>query len=427
MKPKTASPAVEMSTIVPLTYDASTRRFRVPVSIDGRKFQMFLDTGMLPGISVDKRTAESLRLYGKSHQELLGVQGQDKAVSSVVHSVTVGGIQFRHANVFIVPTLKKLLPSSEPVLGPAMFTHYRMALDFSRKTMTLTPRSMPGITPSGPMTVSVPFQQVGGKVMLPVHILGQSGLAMLDSGSDSNYLSGDLGTAASALLKTADLKRRSFSDQVAIGTTARSITVTAFRVPVPITIDTSAESLPLVTTSQVSGGYSGENLPILALLGAPFLLQFQRVTIDYAANVLTFEYPETGKERFGYERSLDKFFPGTKLTAFPGYEWKKIGQCWVELSPAQVIGCEAQAVALKDTSTKRAINSVVFNGTEIGIPSGIVLTEKANGSIYLRPYRVTDQFQPGSMGKRGPIRPAARPLFILTARLRLSPRTERIC
>ena len=381
VKPASVSSAHATSTTVPLIYMPSIREFSIPVTIEGRKYQMLVDTGSLPGIAVDAPTGKRLKLEGAANLTVTGVQGKATAVNSTIHTVDVGNMQFHDVLISVIPSLKNLLPNSQPILGPGMFYQSRVTFDFADRTMTIDSGKAPTPAPSDPLSVTIPFVRAGGKVLLPVTILGKPTMAMLDSGCNVNFLSNKFGRAASSQLTPTDIRHKISVGYFGVGTTVTSIMQTMFRVPVPISVDVPEGSLPLITTSQYSGGGIGADDLFDVLLGVPFLKQFRRVTIDFTNNTITFQYSPDGNLGFGYETAVDRLFPRSKRLAFPGYQWNRIGRSWGEVPIAEAILGQVQDAALKTPSTKSKMNSIVVDGTEINLPSGMVLTEHPSSSV----------------------------------------------
>jgi len=342
---------------------------------------MLVDTGSLPGIAVDAQTGKRLKLDGAANLTVTGVQGKATAVNSTIHTVDIGNLQFHDVLISVIPSLKKLLPNSQPIIGPGMFYQSRVTFDFSNRTMTIDSGKAQTPAPSDPLSVTIPFVRAGGKVLLPVTILGKSTMAMLDSGCNVNFLSNKFGAAASAQLTPTDIHHKISVGYFGVGTTVTSISQTMFRVPVPISVDVPDGSLPLITTSQYAGGGIGADDLFDVLLGVPFLRQFRRVTIDFTNNTITFQYSPDGNLGFGYEAAVDRLFPKFKRLAFPGYQWNRIGRSWGEVPIAEAILGEVQAAALKTPSTKDKMNSITVDGTEISLPSGMVLTEHPSSSV----------------------------------------------
>ena len=361
--------SAEVSFTVPLTVDRVHNRLSVQALVNNRKVRLILDTGALPVISLNETTAHGIELADKVSIQILGLQGYEPATEGLIKSLTLGKLTLQQ-----IPTsVSRNSSFYDCTLGMSAFEHYRVTLDFAANTMTLTRGSTP-ISPPDDTSLSVPFGDDNGYIFLPIRVLDQAGWAFLDSGSDVNSLSFDTAKAAAAHLPSSDTMTIDVDHKIGLGNTSRKIKVIGLRAPVPISMDTGHDAAEFSTTSQIGmsnvglGLESSFHTKVIAELGFPFLLQFQRVIIDYPSQTLILQHPA---HNTFIKVALS---PTDHDKLWPGYKWRQVGYAWIEVPDgksalaAPVPGAYPPGTTVLHTTTT-TINNPTINNPTINNPT----------------------------------------------------------
>ena len=322
----------------PLEVDRANNNVFVSARIEGRKFRLLLDTAGGPGIVLHGATAEGLKLQDAHSTTLFGSQGGETATEGLAHRMTLGRLTLGAIGVVVRrdPAYKNTTLSAS-TLGTEIFGRYRMTLDFGANTMTLSRGGAPVTAVTGGASLAVPFRSEQGNVLIPIHVANQPAWALVDSGSDTNVLSLSTARIAAAQVPSTWSASRVLSGKIGTGSTDKIFTLFGFKVPVPISINTSQadarhDGFGFGTTSYLGMSYIEDELdqfyrvPIGVLLGLPFLLQFRRVIIDYPNQMLILQEPQHGAD---VNRMVSA--PGPRPgKPWPGYQWQRVGDGWLE-------------------------------------------------------------------------------------------------
>ena len=345
----------EASFTVPLMIDRVQNRLSVQALVNSRKVRLILDTGAMPVISLDQTTAQGINLTDKVSIQQVGSQGYEPATLGLAEKLTLGNLTLQQ-----IPTsVSRKKSFYDCALGLSAFEHYRITLDFAAKTMTLTRGGVPVPLSRGGASLSVPFDDDNGYLFVPVRVLGQEGWAMLDSGADVTLLSFGAATAAAAHLPSSDTKTIVSDQEIGVGDTARKFKIIGLKEPVPISMNTVHDDTHFSTTSQFGTSQIDDVLDsslsththIVAQLGFPFLLQFQRVIVDYPSHTLILQYP-----------ARNAFI---KVTLSPtdhdkpwlGYKWQQVGYAWIEVPDGKGTLSPPLPVASPQENTTRIVST----------------------------------------------------------------------
>lgn len=384
----------EASVTVPLMVDWVNNRLYVQALLNNRKVRLLLDTAGGPSVALDEAAARSVKLTNKVPVQTFGSQGTETVTLGLAHSLILGKLTLRS----VATTVSRGATLFGSTLGMEVFEHYRVTLDFAAKTMTLTRGGVPTPIPESG-TLSVPFVTNEGGIFIPTRVLGQDGWALLDSGSDETCLSFKAAKAAATHLPPSGSKTVVVDKKFGSGNTAKKATAIGLRVPVPISMNTGHDSAEFSTTTQIGMSDIDDVLDpdfdghgnINALLGFPFLLQFQRVIIDYPAHTLVLQYPahDTPKEVAGLPTKHDR--------AWPGYKWRQKGYAWIEVPdgknpPPAPVNAPTQTTTTTTTTGTTTITTlpdgtiaVIVNGVKSSYPSGSTVKIDNDGSVHIVP------------------------------------------
>lgn len=402
----------EYSFTVPLTVDRTQNRLFVQALINGRNVRLILDTAGGPDVALDEATARDIKLIGKVSVQVGGSQGTEAVTLSLAHSLTLGRLTLGG----VATTVSRTAPFYSSTLGMEIFKHYRVTLDFAAKTMTLA-RGGVVTPPSGSAALLMPFDDHGGYIFVPVRVLDQAGWAVLDSGSDATCVSFKAAKAAATQLPLPDVKTVVITQKIGMGETDKKVTALVLKVPVPISMNTGIENPEFNTTSRVGTSDiddvlgPGLDAPVNmnAQLGLPFLLQFQRVIIDYPNHSLILQYPAHDipiKEASSLARH-DR--------AWPGYKWRQVGYAWIEVPDGKSVSAPpAPPASPQITVTQTTSTTTTKNGTTTTVTTkdgtttatntqglNVVVTPPDNGSIavFVNGTKSVYPFPPGSTVK----------------------------
>ena len=311
---------------LPLTVDRVHNRLSIQALINDRKIRLILDTGGGPGIILNEATARDIKLTSKSPTKIGGVQGYEAANLGLARSLKLGNLTLEQVPTAVIGKG----PSYTSTLGLSAFEHYRVTLDFAANTMTLT-RGGVAMPSPGRSSLSVRFDDDQGYIFIPVRVLGQDGWAVLDSGGDVNCLPFGATKAAAACLPSSDFKTIVTDQKIGLGDTNKKFNAIVLKTSVPISVNTGHDDADFSTTSRVGTSDIDDVLDpmfdthIAAQLGFPFLVQFQRVIIDYPSHTLILQYPSNNTYIKVPSSPTDQDKP------WPGYRWRQVGYAWIEV------------------------------------------------------------------------------------------------
>ena len=328
LRRKDRTPA-EVSFTVPLTVDRVHNRLSIQAFVNNRKVRLILDTGAMPLVSLNQAAAHGIELADKVLIQQVGAQGYEPATLGLAKGLMLGNLTLQQ-----IPTsVSRKNSFYDCTLGLSVFEHYRVTLDFAAKTITLTRGGAPAPLPKGDASLIVPFEDENGYLFVPVHVLSKDGWAFLDSGADVTLLSFGAATAAAAQLPASDTKTVVLGQKIGAGDTARNFKVIGLKSPVPISMNIGHDDAIFNTTSQFGISYIDDVLAscfsththLVAQLGFPFLLQFQRIIIDYPSHTLILQYPAHNT----YVKVTSS--PTDHDKPWPGYKWRQVGYAWIEV------------------------------------------------------------------------------------------------
>ncbi len=367
---------------------------RVSIGIAGHAARPILDTGGGPGVVLSRRASRGIPLSGSLPVSLSGVQGKEDATEGIARSMTLGGLTLGGIDTV---ARKDDAGLDNSTLGTQAFERYRVMLDLAQKTLTLARGALPSGAPAGGEALSIPFRDQGGAILVPVHTLGRAFWAQLDSGSDANSLSLSAARLAAAKLPATESFSRVTSRKIGTGDSHRAFTLMGLKVPVPIALNTVREGLDFSTASMIGGSDIDNQVspalrtPLGALLGMPFLRQFQRVIIDYPHHMLTLQYPEhdaTTAAIGGVGLPLGLADARVRRRAWAGYRWRQVGNAWVEVPDDAVSRGSTPPPSKPPGASFEAAGSVqtcIVNGIHYTTLNGSSVTIGADGSVLVSP------------------------------------------
>lgn len=379
--------AHEASFTMPLTVDRVHNRLFVEARINGHRVHLILDTGGGPGVGLDEATARGITLTGKIPIQLSGSQGTEPVTLGLARSLTLGRLTLGG----VATTVSRTAPFYSSTLGTEIFKRYRVTLDFAAKTMTLA-RGGVVTPPSRSAALLMPFDDRGGYIFVPVRVLDQSGWAVLDSGSDATCVSFQAAKAAATQLSLSDAKTVVITQKIGMGETDKKVTALVLKVPVPISMNTGIENPEFNTTSRIGTSDIDDVLgpgldapaTMNAQLGLPFLLQFQRVTIDYPHHTLILQHPA----RNIYVKVPSS--PTGRDKPWPGYKWLQKGYAWIEVPDGKSAPSPAPVNASSQTATTQTTTVTQKTGTRtttiLPPANDGTVTVIVNGVNFVYPY-----------------------------------------
>ena len=172
------------------------REVFVPVSLQGQKKYMLLDTGgALDEITPQTVTALGLGSYRTPSLRFYDLRGNYVDHATVVSDFAIGNLVGHHVNFVVGPDyLFAGRPDIAGVLGPGILRFYDVAVDFGARTFSLiSPDHCQGKVVYWPaQTVAIVPMEVlkaSGHIVVPVTLNGRSINAMLDTGAYTTVLS----------------------------------------------------------------------------------------------------------------------------------------------------------------------------------------------------------------------------------------------
>ena len=124
--------------LLPLLRDAShLRGFGLPVTINGQKSKLLLDTGA-GGITVNRKLAARARVQRLADVRIGGIgdKGDTKGYAAYADSIRIGSLEFRNCPVYVID--KSSLTDEEGLIGADVFQRFLIELDFPGRKLRLS-------------------------------------------------------------------------------------------------------------------------------------------------------------------------------------------------------------------------------------------------------------------------------------------------
>lgn len=389
----------EFSATLPLIINKAQTNLSVMAHIDNTPVLLSLDTGGGAGILLDKKTAKRIFLEHPHLVSLTGVSGMETATEGIAHNLTLGSLTLRAVDTAVPHHFVDL--DAPCILGTPMLSRYRLTLDLTARTMTLSRGGAPEAAENNEASIALPFRSDYGKIYLPCYIAGRLTWSQVDSGSPLNFLSLRTAKAAAAQISAQETKSVTTHLKAGLGDTYKTTSVVLLKRLVPISLDSEDTPRAFGTTSQVGMSTYNEDDPTPsgiqseALLGVPFLLQFHRVIIDYPSHMLTLQGLKHGAPRNLYAKLLSYGKP------WPGYRWQATGDGSIEVPDKTAAASAATTTNVTQTTTTAngviitmsgplnaatSGSTVIVNGVKYDCPTGSVLTVGADGKAVITPF-----------------------------------------
>ena len=363
----------EFSVTIPLTVDRKRNRLFVTALINDQKVRLTVDTGGGPGVVLDKAAAKRVVLNDPFPARLHGGQGYEPVTEGIGHSMTFGSLTLRAIDTIV---RQDAVPGMLSTLGMQVFGHYRITMDFTANTMTLSRGGTPSPARKGEESFSVPFRDDGGFIFVPVRLPNQLTWANLDTGNNVNTLSLSMARTEAAQLSSDETLSHVFYGKFATGDPHKSLTLLYLARPIPVSLNpdgmtTSSTMTRFSTTSQIGMSgfdevYQDFQVHPDVSLGTPFLLQFRRVIIDYPNHMLILQ-----GLMHGAPANLTSLpAPGKP---WPGYVWQRSGDGWVE-APDESAPTALPSGA-NSSRLKRLVSTTI---TTVNNPNGTSTTTTAH-------------------------------------------------
>ena len=124
--------------LLPLLRDAShLRGFGLPVTINGQKSKLLLDTGA-GGITVNRKLAARAGVQRLADVRIGGIgdKGDTKGYAAYADSIRIGSLEFRNCPVYVID--KRSLTDEEGLVGADVFQRFLIELDFPGRKLRLS-------------------------------------------------------------------------------------------------------------------------------------------------------------------------------------------------------------------------------------------------------------------------------------------------
>jgi hypothetical protein len=181
---------------VQLMASPDEREMFVPVSLQGQKKYMLLDTGgALDQISPQTAAALNLKSYRTPTLRSYDLGGNYVDQATVVPDFSIGNLVGHNVNFVVGPDRRFAnQPNIAGVLGPGILRFYDVAVDFGARTLALiSPDHCEGKVIYWPAqkvaVIPIEVLRASGHIIMPVTLNGRSVTAMLDTGADTTVLS----------------------------------------------------------------------------------------------------------------------------------------------------------------------------------------------------------------------------------------------
>ena len=186
-----------------LMYDSKLiRGFALPVSINGGKtLRLMMDTGA-GGILLNRKAADAAGLPKISDLKFSGIgdEGDRSGQMAFAEMVRIGGVSF--ANCPIAVSDRKSLADEDGLIGPSVFSMFRLTIDFQKMLLNLDP--LPPHTSAATdeawqdrevapeFAAYSPFWRVGHEILLPTRVNdARPVLFVIDTGSSASMIDPD--------------------------------------------------------------------------------------------------------------------------------------------------------------------------------------------------------------------------------------------
>lgn len=241
----------------------------------GQRFAF--DTGAT-GLTVSPRLAKRAKLEVIKPFRIVGMGGKGTVAGDLVliRRIALGGIELRN----VTATIAEPKGPEEGLIGPPLFSSFRIRIDLKRGTLSLWPRAgeeAAGFPPPG--GDPLPFRNVGGQIVVKAGLNGTDLNAMVDTGAGSSLstFSAESRVPGLEVLPAALTRGRSFGlgGEMARRTVREATLRFAGR-------EFSANGLPSVDLSRFSRALESE---IYLVIGFPELEEFI-LELDYSTNRL---------------------------------------------------------------------------------------------------------------------------------------------
>lgn len=123
--------------LLPLLADAyHLRGLGLPVTIDGRKSKLMLDTGA-GGIAINRKLAEKagLQRFSDTHVGGIGDKGDVGAYVAYANSIRIGNLEFQNCPVLVVD--RRSVAEEEGLIGATVFSKFLVEIDFPKRKLRL--------------------------------------------------------------------------------------------------------------------------------------------------------------------------------------------------------------------------------------------------------------------------------------------------
>lgn len=181
---------------VQLMSSPDEREMFVPVSLQGQKKYMLLDTGgALDQITPQTAAALNLKSYQTPTLRSYDLGGNYVDQATIVPDFTIGNLVGHNVSFVVGPDRRFAdQPNVAGILGPGILRFYDVAVDFGARTLALiSPDHCEGkvVYWAAQKVAVIPIEvlRASGHIIVPVTLNGRSITAMLDTGSDTTYLS----------------------------------------------------------------------------------------------------------------------------------------------------------------------------------------------------------------------------------------------
>jgi hypothetical protein len=181
---------------VQLLASPDEREVFVPVSLQGQRKFMLLDTGgALDEITPQTAAVLALRSYRTPTLRFYDLRGNYVDHATVVPSFAIGNLVGHNVNFVVGPDyLFAGRPDIAGILGPGILRFYDVAVDFGARTFALiSPDHCAGKVVYWPAKtvaiVPIDVLKASGHIVVPVTLDGRSINAMLDTGAYTTVLS----------------------------------------------------------------------------------------------------------------------------------------------------------------------------------------------------------------------------------------------
>jgi tetratricopeptide (TPR) repeat protein len=124
--------------LLPLLRDAShLRGFGLPVTINGQKSKLLLDTGA-GGITVNRKLADRAGVQRLADVRIGGIgdKGDTKGYAAYADSIRIGSLEFHNCPVYVID--KRSLTDEEGLVGADVFQRFLIELDFPGRKLRLS-------------------------------------------------------------------------------------------------------------------------------------------------------------------------------------------------------------------------------------------------------------------------------------------------